>query len=212
MNVNQKYRKFIKDVNWANGKTHKDSSDLKLYIMNKYSKEFLKEVEEFGRGLASRLYEAVEEYQNRYDYLEVGSDDGFCDLRAHVASMGEEAVERAVKNPKLLQSRYRRGDYQENFFYIFPYEDDYKMFEIDYYLESTKRIRKEIGQPIDMDQQEVLEICDEIDNGVFNPEYSYDYLSNLSKAADIMGEVGYTLPNIHKDGLTFYGKNIVDLV
>jgi hypothetical protein len=203
MTIQEKYQAFIKKIKWGK-KTNVDAT--KLHLMKTYDPKELSEIEDFGRELAAKLETAVDAYESRYGELEVGSDDGFYDLRCHVASMGEAAVERAIKNPKLLQTRHRRHNYRENFFYIFPFDDDHKMLTLDYYTKACDRIRKYIGEPEDIDQNEVLDVLSEIEKGIFSDQHSYESLTQLSNDSDIMGEMGYSLPNIWKDGTRFYGK------
>jgi len=76
-------------------------------------------IEEFVRKRVNDLYKAVEKYEKEHESLHIGSDDGFSDVCHHVVGLGQTAFDAAYDNPRLLESRYNQGDYQESFAYCF---------------------------------------------------------------------------------------------
>lgn len=109
---------IIGRMGWNNSKKNDYAA-----IAQKFFQELgaigMKRLERFVFARASDLYSAVEKYEQEHGDLEVGSDDGFSDLRYHVVGMGKVAFEMAMEDPKLLQTRYRAGLYQESFAYCF---------------------------------------------------------------------------------------------
>jgi hypothetical protein len=55
--------------------------------------------------------------------LEVGSDDGFSDLRYHIVGLGQAEYDKCLGNPEEIEKRYKRGDYKESFAYCFMQPD-----------------------------------------------------------------------------------------
>lgn len=84
----------------------------------------MEKLSKFVDARVSDLYWAVDKYEAEHlPHLEVGSDDGFSDLRYHVVGLGQVEFEKALKNPKLLELRYRKNDYKESFAYVFQKPD-----------------------------------------------------------------------------------------
>lgn len=192
----EKYDKIRQDVAWGSGE---DSDVTKKRLMDTYSIEDLAEVEDFARGLSSKIEDAVSAYEEKAcRYLSVGSDDGYYDLRCHIASEGVEEAMKYVDDPTLLEERAEKYDYEENFFYVFPDAGDYDMLNIGYYKKHANRMKEELGEPSTVDEHDALCVVEEIEQGIFNPSHDYTKLSKLG--------LGYYLPNIWKNGLRFYKK------
>jgi hypothetical protein len=203
MNYEEEFKKIVKEINWS---ADTDVDMVKLSLMKRYTYDQIVKIEEVGTKQYKQLSGNVQRYESLGKSLDIGSGDGFHDLLSHVIGEGEESVNAHCFAPYLLQEKYDRGDYTENFYYVFPSENDYKMLTLDYYTESTARIREIIGEPSNMDEHDVLDVCAEIEAGDFNNRHTYKSLTELSNESGIMSELGYLLPNIWSDGRKFYGK------
>lgn len=199
-----KYDTILNEINWN---TKADVPAIKRFLMEKYSPEEMEEfTTAFGENLV-RLQRAISEYESEKGDINIGSDDGFHDVTCHVVGLGDEALNAAIENPKLVEERYNDHDYKENVYYAIPYRDDYKMLTLDYYKEKMAEIREDLGKIDTMDKSDVLDIVEEIEAGIFKDEYTYDGLAKLSMAA---GLSPYFLGNIWSDGRNYYrNKNNV---
>jgi len=84
-------------------------------------KKGMQELYDFVTARVKELGEAVAMYDqlNVLTSLEVGSDDGFSDLRYHIVGLGKDEFDACMKDPRKMQIRYRKEEYKESFAYVF---------------------------------------------------------------------------------------------
>jgi hypothetical protein len=110
--------KLISEIGWGHKST--DYKALGRKWFKKLGKAKMKALRAFAGAKVSKLYEAVGEYERELKRnLEIGSDDGMNDLAWHVIGMGEKEFNLNLKNPTLLEDRYKNGGYKESFSYVF---------------------------------------------------------------------------------------------
>jgi hypothetical protein len=69
--------------------------------------------------LKSRLRTRIEAWENTSDQRISLGDDSFGDLLAHIVGLGRDEFAHVMATPKLAQERAQRGDFAENFMYVF---------------------------------------------------------------------------------------------
>jgi hypothetical protein len=80
----------------------------------------MNELRHFVNDRVNDLYEAADKWEkNNGRQLQIGSDDGYSDLRYHVVGLGKEEFEKALNDPEELEKRYLAHDYKESFAYVF---------------------------------------------------------------------------------------------
>ena len=185
------------ELNWDKDS---DYDKHKAYIMSKYTLEQAQELRDILGNQLNKLYGAVKDYELKHcTDLDLGSDDGMSDRLNHAASLGADKIESFIKNPKLLEGI----DYRESFSYCFPYDDDYKMLDLNYYKQYAKEIRENLKKQVDVDPMDVYDmelIVDEIEKGDFSGDHTYQSLYDLGKKVGI----GCFAANIWSDGKKFY--------
>lgn len=93
-------------------------------FFKKLGKSGMKKLDQFVGDRVSQLGTAVANYERETGKsLEVGSDDGFSDLRYHIVGMGQEIFDEALRDPQVMQTRSRQGNYKESFAYCFMQPD-----------------------------------------------------------------------------------------
>lgn len=107
----------ISQIGWGTKST--DCQEIARAIYNTFGKEKVKQLENFVRTRVSDLYRAVVAYEAVHGDLDIGSDDGFSDLRYHVVGLGMHEFDECLSDPKLLEKRYLARDYKESFAYCF---------------------------------------------------------------------------------------------
>ena len=116
---------LIAEIGWGSRTT--DYNHIAETYFKLLGEKKMTQLASFVGARVSDLGKAVEKFEedNRFDNvsLEVGSDDGFSDLRYHVVGLGKFAFEQAMEDPKLLQVRSRSGQYTESFAYCFSQPD-----------------------------------------------------------------------------------------
>lgn len=80
-------------------------------------------LEKFVNARVSDLWVAVKNYEHDNGSLEVGSDDGFSDLRYHIVGMGKDEFDVCMADPKKMEIRHKKGEYKESFAYVFQEPD-----------------------------------------------------------------------------------------
>ena len=114
---------LIAEIGW--GRTT-DYDDIAKTYFKLLGAAKMKQLHKFVLDRVCDLGNAVKLYENcdlDSGTLEVGSDDGFSDLRYHVVGLGKFAFEQAMEDPKLLEVRSRSGQYTESFAYCFHQPD-----------------------------------------------------------------------------------------
>lgn len=109
---------MIQEMGWGTETTDYDALSEKFF--EKWGKLKMQQLESFVSDRVYDLAKAVTQYEEKNNCpLQVGSDDGFSDLRYHVVGLGKKEFEKNLKNPKLLQKRESKGEYKESFHYAF---------------------------------------------------------------------------------------------
>ena len=135
-----------------------NSSAMAKEWWGKLRKSEMEALSSFVSARVCDLYFAVANYENTHStQLEVGSDDGFSDLWYHVVGLGQAEFDAAMKNPLLLQERYRKGDYKESFAYVFQKPDQPRTNE-----EKQKALLDLLNQ-VEVINKEMAQIRNQID-------------------------------------------------
>lgn len=111
---------------WDGGGRTVDYKHLAETYFKLLGKKKMRDLEQFVSARASDLYGAVKRYEadpaeggcGGRD-LEVGSDDGFSDLRYHIVGMGKDEFDACMGDPEKMEIRSRKGEYTESFHYVF---------------------------------------------------------------------------------------------
>ena len=112
---------LIAQMQWSK---EADYKAIAAEFYKKLGKGGMKQLGSFVGARVGQLGEAVDRYeQETGNKLEVGSDDGFSDLRYHIVGMGQETFDEAVRDPQVMQTRARQSNYKESFAYCFLQPD-----------------------------------------------------------------------------------------
>jgi hypothetical protein len=193
-------------LNWK--ENSKKNIALKPLLIRKYSREDLLLVEKYCLDLKDKLEQSVVLFERiNNSSLDTGSDDSQSDLLAHIISEGYESVQNHINNPKLIEQKYKDGDYAENFLYCIPGEYDFKMTDISYYESFAERIIEDMDKKLkqkpelkDLALLVELYVAD-FKTGVFDKNLDYD---ELVKIGEVFG-IGASLANMWYDGSLYYG-------
>lgn len=112
---------LIAEMGWG-GRTV-DYKHLAETYFKLLGKKTMAQLEKFVGARVGDLHLAVKNYEKNHASLEVGSDDGFSDLRYHVVGMGKDELDACIADPRKLAIRYRMGEYEESFAYVFQEPD-----------------------------------------------------------------------------------------
>lgn len=103
-------------MGWARNKFNCEEIAKKLYKKNKQERE---EIENFVMTKFKEMSSKIVGWEQNNRTLNICSDDGFSDVIYHVIGLGQKEYEKVLKNPVLLETRYRNEDYKESFAYCF---------------------------------------------------------------------------------------------
>lgn len=181
--MNEKYERISADICWSKDT---DNEATKLRLMQTYSKEDINEAHEYARELLNRLRMAGIETKlcehNGY-YGEVVHD-----CMCHMVAFGERIVNLYLEQPELAIKLFDSGGVVENFFCVFPSDEDYEMMNPSYHQNLVHRY---------------LEELEEIKSALlfkYNPQFlksegGYDY----EMAEDVLKEVRLGIKNNDRD-------------
>ncbi len=109
---------LIAEIGWGSRTT--DYKHVAETYFKLLGKKGMKQLEDFVGAKVYELGKAVSDYETLHGTsLEVGSDDGFSDLRYHIVGMGKHEFDRCIADPPKMQIRSRKGEYTESFAYAF---------------------------------------------------------------------------------------------
>ena len=117
------YWKEIEAMGW--GKSSVNYEALSREFHAKWGKRKMKAVRRFVGQKVSELYKQVDQWEKKNNTrLDIGSDDGFGDVLHHIVGLGEDAFNKAIAIPKLIELRYNakygsKEGYTESFSYAF---------------------------------------------------------------------------------------------
>jgi hypothetical protein len=117
--MNELYEKICRYINWGKD-TNVDT--MKLNLIQDFTKEELFEAKKYAQGLINRLCEAETAI---IEDCFVPRGDSVHDFLCHMVSKGEAFVDELCESRFRAVEIFEAGDYEENFFYVFPYEDEY---------------------------------------------------------------------------------------
>lgn len=111
----------IEDLDWAGEQKGKpfDYTVRQAYGFDQYGTKGMETIHNFAIDRKNQLYNAIMKYEGFNGHLDIGSDDGLSDLVWHVIGLGESVFHENLENPRLLEERYKKGDYKESFAYVF---------------------------------------------------------------------------------------------
>lgn len=206
LDLKELYENVCNFVNWS--ENCKKDIAIKPLLIKKYSKENLLLVEKYCFDLRDKLEQSLEEFELlNMTELDTGSGDSQSDLFAHIISEGYESVQKHINNPKLIEEKYKKDDFVENFLYCLPDESDFKMTEIEYYKPFGERIIEDVHKKLRQKPElKVLALLLELNvidfkSGNFDKNLNYD---ELVKLGELFG-IGASLANIWHDGSLYYG-------
>lgn len=144
---------LIAEIGWGTKSTNTRALAKEWY--KEIGTKGMEDLAAFVDARASDLYSAVRKYESEQGDLEVGSDDGFSDLRYHVVGLGQAEFEKAFDNPELLQRRYQADEYTESFAYVFQKPDPPrtkadKEKSVDKLLEAAQSINRTIRDIVNL--------------------------------------------------------------
>ena len=205
-NLKELYENVCSFINW--GENCKKYIAIKPLLIENYSRENLLLVEKYCFDLRDKLEQSLEEFELlNMTELDTGSGDSQSDLLAHIISEGYESVQNHINNPKLIEEKYKKDDFVENFLYCLPSEYDFKMTEIEYYEKFGDRImddiHKKLKQKPELKDLALLLELNIIDfkSGNFDKNLNYDELVKLGEQFGINA----SLANMWYDGSLYYG-------
>lgn len=137
--------KYIEELNWkVLSKKKRGYEEGKLYMLENFTPKRGKEIDDFVRERHNELYKRIEEYERANDTHcgSYGGDDSFGDMIHHVIGLGEEKFNEIMEDPSQLNDM----DYVESFSYCIPYEEDYKLLNVDCHVDRAKESVKELAR------------------------------------------------------------------
>jgi len=199
--MNETYEMICQFVNW-NKETKVDEK--KLMLMQSFSPEVLMEAHEYAKGLYGRLREAgierdIAEYNGYYG-------DSVHDCMTELVAHGEEYVQHVIENPDIALNRFKDDDYTENFFYVFPYDEDWSLLDAPHYWGSVCRLNQVLRDFLSGKDTSVVTRYDEKFNIIPN-KLSHEQVKMI---ADVLEEIWNLKWNSNRDYDTIY-KNSEDL-
>lgn len=113
---------LIKELGWGTKTT--DCNKIQAYLFSTYDSRTVANLRSFVLSKQSELIRTIEKWEDNNRELNIGSDDGFSDVTAHVVGLGQSEFERVKVNPVLLEERYNKpykslDGYRESFLYCF---------------------------------------------------------------------------------------------
>lgn len=109
---------LIQTIGWGTKTTDYDAIAKEMF--SNLGTEKANQLSVFVSDRVNELGVAVDNYERENNIsLEVGSDDGFSDLRYHIVGMGQKEFVKCMGNPLKMQERYKKNQYKESFAYAF---------------------------------------------------------------------------------------------
>ena len=114
--------RIIEFADWKNCKDYKIIGNNMRLV---FKQEVLKQVKNFYSEKLKEIEEVLNNYaatqpKGRRSFWGLG-DDSFWDLRAHIIGLGENFYLRVLNDPSIAKEMADKGDFKENFGYIFNY-------------------------------------------------------------------------------------------
>jgi hypothetical protein len=113
---------MIAEIDWA--KNYDVDVDVtKKRIMKTWTREECQALSDFADEMYMRLEKVARRFEKkRGRWICEPSDDGRHDQLSEIVGRGQKRFEACLANPALIE----RTPSHENFFYVLPWEDDYK--------------------------------------------------------------------------------------
>ena len=112
---------LIAEMGWGSRTT--DYKHIAETYFKLLGKKGMKQLEKFVGERVCDLGSAVKRYEDGNGSIEVGSDDGFSDVRYHIVGLGKDTFDVCMADPLEIQNCYRLGKYKESFAYAFQEPD-----------------------------------------------------------------------------------------
>lgn len=97
-----------------------DPKKIAKFWFDQLGKGDMEALSDFVSARVNELGQAVTKWElETGKSIEIGSDDGYSDVRYHIVGMGKGVFDDNIRNPELVGSRYRANQYQESFAYVF---------------------------------------------------------------------------------------------
>ena len=115
----EEFWEIVAEIDWASDHDYKRGE--RILIRRLGSMERSTAFGEIYDDLRVALDKAIQDWENDGHALEIGSDDGYGDLMAHIIGCGQEVYEAELADPKLIKKRSEAFDYKESFSYCIPW-------------------------------------------------------------------------------------------
>lgn len=199
--MNETYEKICRFIDWD---SETDVDDMKFKLMSSFSKEELEEAKNHASVLYGKLAKAGIErsLSEHHGYYGDSIHDCLSELVAH----GEEYVESILENPYLALNRFKDDDYTENFFYVFPSEDEYEYLSSKHYWDTVSQmkslLRKITSPNVDFDDEELFPVRSFNGNGrEIRPKVNHE---TVKYVAELLEEIWNLKWNSNRDYDTIY--------
>lgn len=199
--MNELYENFCKQVSWDE---NTDVDEVRLHLMEKYSKEQVGQLEGYASELLGRL-ESVGVGDAIASVAGYFGDDAW-DCLCHIVSKGEEFVNSVLENVSVALEMYKNHDYHENFLYVFPSLTDFEMLDKDVHVRRALDGLKFLSETEQHIQSDDIPFARELMNKMIDLKYdsSIDYREVYNRTKDL-GHHGY-FANIWLDFYNYYVK------
>jgi hypothetical protein len=198
----QEFWDLVHSIGWGTKTT--DCNEVSKKLLRELSTAQMEGMRERFSICRGELIELVE------PTIENVSDDGLCDLTAHIVGLGREEYEFCLNNPSAIQDRANSGDYVESFSYCIPHPDDLQCLDVEHYRKwaiAERKVFSPVDDPhledIQGDLQTICEALEVMEDGDWQHFLTHEKtvkkaLDNLKKHFESLDEsmaaLGY-LPN-----------------
>lgn len=199
--MNELYETFCKKVSWNE---NTDVDEVRLYLMQNYSREQSAEIEGYASELLGRL--EVAGVGDAISSVAGYFGDDVWDCLCHIVSKGEEFVNSVLQNVLIALEMYKNDDYHENFLYVFPSISDFEMLDKDVHIRRALDGLELLCETEQHVQSDDIQFARELMNKMINLKYdsSIDHKEVYNRTKDL-GHFGY-FANIWIDFYNYYVK------
>lgn len=139
--MNKVYETIVADICWDK---NTNIDETKLRLMQHYSKEDIDEAHEYAHILLQKLHDIGidDKMAEIQGYYGDSVHDCLCELVAH----GERFFNMIMEKPEMALKMFECRQYTENFLYVFPSDEDFKMLSHSYHREQVGPLLAELDE------------------------------------------------------------------
>ena len=116
----KRFWEIVEEINWpVICKEHRGYEKAKKQLLNTLTLEEVTKLRDIAQDFKNAIYEPL------FCKVTGVGDDGYGDFLCHIIGMGKKEYKKCVKDNDYAVETYN-DNYVENFFYCFPYEEDYE--------------------------------------------------------------------------------------